>query len=151
MQYVHSDHRQECAAECLRPTHARVASSRPGTARWCVICQCPLWGTHTAFVFLRGQPPGNRNNGGDSFGVEFLTTGLYRLPACINAAARWAATMSSDMHIDGDGPTVFAHACKMGLEGIVSKRKGSTYRSGRSPDLLKSKNSACEAVRREEE
>jgi len=26
-------------------------------------------------------------------------------------------------HIEGDGPTVFAHACKMGLEGIVSKRK----------------------------
>jgi hypothetical protein len=25
-------------------------------------------------------------------------------------------------HIEGDGPTVFAHACKMGLEGIVSKR-----------------------------
>ena len=27
-------------------------------------------------------------------------------------------------HIEGNGPTVFAHACKMGLEGIVSKRKG---------------------------
>jgi ATP-dependent DNA ligase len=26
-------------------------------------------------------------------------------------------------HIEGDGPTVFAHACKMGLEGVVSKRK----------------------------
>jgi bifunctional non-homologous end joining protein LigD len=26
-------------------------------------------------------------------------------------------------HLEGDGPTVFAHACKMGLEGIVSKRK----------------------------
>ncbi len=26
-------------------------------------------------------------------------------------------------HIEGDGPTVFAHACKMGLEGIVPKRK----------------------------
>jgi bifunctional non-homologous end joining protein LigD len=26
-------------------------------------------------------------------------------------------------HMEGDGPTVFAHACKMGLEGIVSKRK----------------------------
>ena len=25
----------------------------------------------------------------------------------------------------GDGPTVFAHACKLGLEGIVSKRKDS--------------------------
>jgi hypothetical protein len=28
-------------------------------------------------------------------------------------------------HIEADGPTVFAHACKMGLEGIVSKRKTS--------------------------
>ena len=43
-------------------------------------------------------------------------------------------------HLEGDGPTVFAHACKMGLEGIVSKLKGSTYRSGRSPDWLKMKN-----------
>ena len=39
-------------------------------------------------------------------------------------------------HMEGDGPTVFAHACKMGLEGIVSKRKDSPYRSGRSPDWL---------------
>jgi hypothetical protein len=54
-------------------------------------------------------------------------------------------------HIDADGPTVFVHACKMGLEGIVSKRKTSTYRSGRSPDWIKSKNPACEAVRREAE
>jgi bifunctional non-homologous end joining protein LigD len=37
-------------------------------------------------------------------------------------------------HIEGDGPTVFAHACKLGLEGIDSKRKDSAYRSGRSPD-----------------
>jgi len=43
--------------------------------------------------------------------------------------------------LEGDGPTVFAHACKMGLEGIVSKRLGSRYRSGRSPDWLKMKNS----------
>jgi ATP-dependent DNA ligase len=54
-------------------------------------------------------------------------------------------------HIEGDGPTVFAHACKMGLEGIVSKHKASTYRSGRSPDWLKCKNPACEAVKREAE
>jgi hypothetical protein len=44
-------------------------------------------------------------------------------------------------HIEGDGPTVFAHACKLGLEDIVSKRKDSAYRSGRSPDWLKMKNS----------
>ena len=36
-----------------------------------------------------------------------------------------------------DGLTVFQHACKMGLEGIVSKRLGSRYRSGRSPDWVK--------------
>ena len=54
-------------------------------------------------------------------------------------------------HIEGDGPTVFAHACKMGLEGIVSKRKDSAYRSGRSPDWLKMKNPAHAAVKREEE
>jgi ATP-dependent DNA ligase len=52
-------------------------------------------------------------------------------------------------HIEGDGPTVFAHACKLGLEGIVSKRKGSSYRSGRSPDWLKMKNPAAPAVKRE--
>jgi bifunctional non-homologous end joining protein LigD len=39
----------------------------------------------------------------------------------------------------------------MGLEGIVSKRKDSPYRSGRSPDWLKSKNPACAAVKREAE
>ena len=51
-------------------------------------------------------------------------------------------------HIEADGPTVFAHACKMGLEGIVSKRKNSSYRSGRSRDWLKSKNPASAAVMR---
>jgi bifunctional non-homologous end joining protein LigD len=54
-------------------------------------------------------------------------------------------------HIEGDGPTVFAHACKMGLEGIVSKRKDSAYRSGRSPDWLRMKNPDAPAVTREAE
>jgi bifunctional non-homologous end joining protein LigD len=65
--------------------------------------------------------------------------------------AKAAPGLRLNVHIEDDGPTVFAHACKMGLEGIVSKRKDSTYRSGRSPDWLKSKNPACEAVRREAE
>jgi bifunctional non-homologous end joining protein LigD len=54
-------------------------------------------------------------------------------------------------HIEGDGPTVFAHACKLGLEGIVSKRKDSVYRFGRSPDWLKMKNANAPAVKREAE
>ena len=50
-----------------------------------------------------------------------------------------------------DGAVVFQHACKMGLEGIVSKRLGSRYRSGRSPDWLKFKNPEAPAVKREAE
>jgi bifunctional non-homologous end joining protein LigD len=48
-----------------------------------------------------------------------------------------------------DGEAVFRHACKLGLEGIVSKRLGSPYRSGRSRDWLKMKNPAAPAVKRE--
>jgi ATP-dependent DNA ligase len=46
-----------------------------------------------------------------------------------------------------EGGVVFQHACKMGLEGIVSKRLGSRYRSGRSPDWLKFKNPEAPAVK----
>ena len=68
-----------------------------------------------------------------------------------SVVAKAGAGIRYNEHIEGDGPTVFAHACKMGLEGIVSKRKDSPYRSGRSPDWLKSKNPACAAVKREAE
>jgi ATP-dependent DNA ligase len=66
-------------------------------------------------------------------------------------AAKASPGIRFNEHIEGDGPTVFAHACKMGLEGIVSKRRDSAYRSGRSPDWLKMKNPACAAVTREAE
>ena len=49
-------------------------------------------------------------------------------------------------HIEEAGNVVFRHACKMGLEGIVSKRKGSPYRSGRSPDWLKMKNPGASSL-----
>jgi bifunctional non-homologous end joining protein LigD len=54
-------------------------------------------------------------------------------------------------HLQLDGELVFEHACRLGLEGIVSKRLGSRYRSGRSPDWLKSKNPDSPAVKREAE
>jgi bifunctional non-homologous end joining protein LigD len=52
-------------------------------------------------------------------------------------------------HMEGDGETVFRHACKLGLEDIVSKRKDSMYRFGPSPDWLKMKNPAAPAMKRE--
>jgi bifunctional non-homologous end joining protein LigD len=58
------------------------------------------------------------------------------------AKARVGIRYNEHLEFD-DGEAVFHHACRMGLEGIVSKRKDSPYRSGRSP--------ACEALRREAE
>jgi bifunctional non-homologous end joining protein LigD len=40
-------------------------------------------------------------------------------------------------HFVGDGDIVFVQACKLGCEGIVSKRLGSAYRSGRSKYWVK--------------
>ena len=34
-------------------------------------------------------------------------------------------------HLTGDGTAIFEHACKLGLEGIVSKRLNASYRSGK--------------------
>jgi bifunctional non-homologous end joining protein LigD len=65
--------------------------------------------------------------------------------------ARAAPGIRLNEHLEEDGPVVFLHACKLGLEGIVSKRKDSSYRSGRSPHWIKSKNPACAAVAREAE
>jgi bifunctional non-homologous end joining protein LigD len=42
-------------------------------------------------------------------------------------------------HIPGDGELVLEHVCKLGLEGIVSKRADTAYRSGRSTDWIKTK------------
>jgi bifunctional non-homologous end joining protein LigD len=54
-------------------------------------------------------------------------------------------------HFDVEGAIVFHHACKLGCEGIVSKRIGSPYRAGRSADWIKVKNPAAPAVKREAE
>jgi ATP-dependent DNA ligase len=50
-----------------------------------------------------------------------------------------------------DGAIIFKHACTFGCEGIVSKRLGSPYQSGRVNYWLKIKNPAAPAVRREAE
>ena len=54
-------------------------------------------------------------------------------------------------HFEEDGALVFDAACQLGCEGIVSKRLGSPYRSGRSPLWVKVKNPKAPAVRREAE
>ena len=54
-------------------------------------------------------------------------------------------------HIDGaEGEMVFHHACRMGLEGIVAKRRDRPYRSGRCADWIKVKNRAHPSFARAE-
>jgi bifunctional non-homologous end joining protein LigD len=42
-------------------------------------------------------------------------------------------------HLENDGPLVLKHACSLGLEGVISKLRNATYRSGRSENFIKSK------------
>ena len=59
--------------------------------------------------------------------------------------ARAAPGLRLNEHLEADGPAVFHHACMLGLEGIVSKRKDSQYRS------LAALDQEQEAVKREAE
>jgi bifunctional non-homologous end joining protein LigD len=60
-------------------------------------------------------------------------------------------SIAYNRHFDVEGSIVFHHACKLGCEGIVSKRLGSKYRPGRSDDWVKVKNPKAPAVKREAE
>jgi bifunctional non-homologous end joining protein LigD len=51
-------------------------------------------------------------------------------------------------NVEGDGDKMFEAACRLGLEGIVSKRMASPYRSGPSKAWLKTKNPKAPAAMR---
>jgi bifunctional non-homologous end joining protein LigD len=50
--------------------------------------------------------------------------------------------------LEGEGSRIFEHACKLGHEGIIAKRKDLAYESGRSKRWLKIKNPNSPAARR---
>jgi len=51
-------------------------------------------------------------------------------------------------HAEGHGDKLFAAACKLGLEGIVSKKLNAPYRSGPSKTWIKIQNSNAPAAKR---
>ena len=51
-------------------------------------------------------------------------------------------------HSEGDGAEMFEAVCKLGLEGIVSKKVDAPYRSGPSKSWLKTKNPKAAAATR---
>ena len=86
----------------------------------------------------------------------------WRSTATTCAACRWATAkrhwrnllrkakpgIRYSEHLTGDGRVIFERACMMGLEGIVSKRLNSPYRSGKVKSWLKVKNPKAAAVLR---
>jgi bifunctional non-homologous end joining protein LigD len=62
--------------------------------------------------------------------------------------------MTTELHIaltlgQGEiGPDLFRAACRMGLEGLVSKRRDRVYRGGRCLHWIKIKNPNSSAMKR---
>jgi bifunctional non-homologous end joining protein LigD len=86
-------------------------------------------------------------------GDDLLAESLINRKAALHIAlvgVRDGIELNDHMEHD-DAALVFQHACKLGFEGIISKRKGSPYRSGRSPDWIKLKDPKSPAVKREAE
>ena len=67
-----------------------------------------------------------------------LHTRKSALAALLNRAPRTGPLRLSES-IAESGPVLLKHACKMGLEGIISKRDDAPYRSGRGHDWIKTK------------
>jgi bifunctional non-homologous end joining protein LigD len=60
------------------------------------------------------------------------------LAGLLDAASAGAVIRISE-HIDHDGEAMLRHACRLGLEGIISKRRDQPYRPGRGHHWLKAK------------
>ena len=71
-----------------------------------------------------------------------LKTDLGRLLLCSRGGIQYVE------HAEGHGDKMFDAVCELGLEGIVSKRIGAPYRSGRARSWLKTKNPKAPAATR---
>jgi len=73
-------------------------------------------------------------------GQDLRQRDLVERRASLAEIIRPAFAIRYSGHFEGDGPAFFAAAVKHGLEGIVSKRATSHYRSGPSKAWIKTKN-----------
>ena len=79
-------------------------------------------------------------DGRDLTGEPLIRTQSRARQACSKAGLK----MKHDIirytgDFDEAGPVILRHACEMGLEGIVSKRRSAPYRSGRTDNFIKTK------------
>jgi bifunctional non-homologous end joining protein LigD len=75
---------------------------------------------------------------GEDLRTQPLIARKQRLQSILEPLKKRGHIVYSD-HVEGSGPAFFAEACKAGLEGIISKRADSQYRSGRVGEWLKVK------------
>jgi ATP-dependent DNA ligase len=81
--------------------------------------------------------------------VAYAVSRLSSVNACSLKGQHVSIVLNE--HFEEDGAAVYRAACQLGCEGIVSKRLGSLYRTGRSPHWVKVKNPKAPAVKREAE
>jgi bifunctional non-homologous end joining protein LigD len=74
---------------------------------------------------------------GDDLRTEPMTERKDQLKKLLPKGS--AGTLRYSEEIAGDGKTIFTHACRIGAEGIVSKRTDSRYASGRQSSWVKAK------------
>ncbi|HEV7336481.1 MAG TPA: DNA ligase D [Bosea sp. (in: a-proteobacteria)] len=75
---------------------------------------------------------------GEDLRAEPLLARKERLEELLQAAVHDSPLRYSE-HFVEPGQTMLRHACRMGLEGVISKRVDAPYRSGRGRDWIKSK------------
>ncbi len=76
-------------------------------------------------------------------GFDLRATPLVRRKALLKTiVGAGAGILRFSDHFDESGALVLRHACRLGLEGVVSKLRDSPYRSGRGMNWIKSKCSA---------
>jgi bifunctional non-homologous end joining protein LigD len=81
-------------------------------------------------------------------GVDLRPAPLEKRKQALAKLIRQAKGMRFVEHLEGDGEIAFKRACKIGFEGIVSKRRDLPYHSGRSQSWLQIKNPVGLALRR---
>lgn len=72
-------------------------------------------------------------------GVDLTGVGLVDRKAMLEALIPATGAVAYSAHFGNDGDLVLRHACRLSLEGVVSKRRDAPYRSGRGKTWVKSK------------
>ena len=72
-------------------------------------------------------------------GYDLRSLSLIERKAALAAIIDAAGIVRCSEHFEENGERLLRHACRLGLEGIVSKLRDAPYRSGRGKEWIKSK------------